>query len=491
MSARHLTADHVWHQPGQMPRSVSRQAEYQGGRVEYRAELEAFPVSCTQGEQELHAEIVATSYVAGRVAGIEVQPAARPVIFFFNGGPISPSLYVHMLAFGPQRFRIAEDLQADPAGFRTEDNPDTLLDVADLVFYDPPGTGFSRVAEGTAADAFFSVESDAQVFEVFVRSWCTLHGRMDSPKYVFGESYGTLRAAVASRMMVTGDSPVGLQGVYLFGQALNIVETVNRPENVISYVVSLPTLAALGAYHGCTRHAGRPLHGFMEEVLAYAGSSYLTALCKGRDIGREELHAVAARLEDYTGLGADVFIEHRLRVGKNDYRRLLLQPRKLLLGGQDGRYVGDATTQGDPSGRFYPALIAAHRDYLDELFGLPAELSYVTESPITSLEGWKWGGTTPFSDWRYGACIAEAMQVNPGLQLMLGVGYHDTFTTYGAARYAIRHSDWPLSRVSLKAYEGGHMAYTRQESFLAMGEDLRRWITTMGKDRAQDKEQDA
>jgi carboxypeptidase C (cathepsin A) len=464
-----------------LPRDVValRQGCFGGSQVDYRAELGSFPVNCSTAEEPLLASVVATSYLADRVNGKDVVSGIRPVIFFFNGGPISPSVFLHMLAFGPVRFRVPKDLQADPAGFVTADNPDALLDVADLVFFDPPGTGFSHTGEGTAADAFFSVERDAEAFVAFARSWCERHGRTRSPKYVFGESYGTLRAAVSAGRMLQGDSPLGLDGVYLFGQALNIVETVNRPENVMSYVVSLPTLAALGAYHRRSKHAGRDLAELMEEVSRYAESAYLQALVKGQEIGDEELRCVAAKLEDYTGLAAAEFMARRLRVSKNDYRQLLFRESQQLLGGQDGRYLGTGGEgAADPAGVFYPALQAAHRRHIGELFCLPPAAAYVTESPVSNgLEGWKWGGTTPFSDWRYGKPLAEAMQLNPALQLVVGVGYHDTFTTYGAALYAIRQSDWPRERVALKAYEGGHMAYTVESSFLAMMRDVREWIS--------------
>lgn len=461
--------------PGTTP--VARQGMFGGHQVNYLASLETVPVICPAGESTLQAQVVSTSYVATEIDGNNPHEAQRPVVFFFNGGPITPSVFLHMLAFGPQRLRVAEDLAADPAGFAIEANTETLLDVADIVFYDPPGTGFSRVSEGTPENAFFSVDRDADVFVAFVRAWCEEHGRIASPKYLFGESYGTLRAAASSARMVCGEQPLRLNGVYLFGQALNIVETVNRSENIMSYVVSLPTLAALGAYHGKTAHAQRPLAALMEEVFGFARSAYLQALVKGREIGADELQAVAQRLADYTGLDAAEFAARGLRVSKNDYRRLLFGNDNRLLGAQDGRYLGPADVPGDPAGIFYPALIAAHREYLGDLFGLPEAAEYVTTSPVDDLEGWRWGGSTPFSDWPFGKPLAEAMQASRGLRLVLGVGYHDTLTTYGAARYAICQSGWPADRVELKAYEGGHMAYTRQASYLSMTADLRGWIS--------------
>lgn len=465
-------------------RSVECHGVFNGSDVQYSAEIVATPLTTGLGEDRASGVVVSTAYLARSIDGVKVDPSQRPVVFVFNGGPITSSIYLHMLAFGPRRLDIVSDLQADPATFNIVANPYTVLDIADIVLYDPMGTGFSISDKHTPADHWFSVETDAAQLCAFVAAWLAQQNRACCPVYLFGESYGTTRAAVAARQMheaLPGEplASVQLEGVFLMGQALNIVETVQRRENVMSYVVSLPTLAALGRYHGRAKADDTPLPACLDTVMAYAESTYLSALLKGQHISDGELREVAQRLSDWTGLSVDVFIENRLRVGKVQYRQWLLRDAGKVLGGNDGRYLGDAAQEGvhsDPSTVTTPAIIAAHRAYLEELFGIGPDINYENRSPVTSIEAWRWGATSPFGDWRYGASIAEVMQRRPNFRLVVGVGYHDTLTTYGASRYAIKQSDWPLDRVAFRAYFGGHLAYTVKASLIEMMRDVRRWI---------------
>ncbi|MDE1181877.1 hypothetical protein [Paraburkholderia sp.] len=462
-------------------RRVTRDGVFNGRPVRYHGEIAATPVSIVSDDDVASGSVVSTAYLAVSIDGVAVDARRRPVVFVFNGGPITSSIYLHMLAFGPKRLHVPVDLDADPASFEVVDNPYTVLDVADIVCYDPIGTGYSTTGEATPADRWFSVESDAAQLREFVRAWLVRHDRLDSPVFLFGESYGTVRAAVAARQLTEGDASIRLDGVFLMGQALNIVETVQRRENVISYVVSLPTLAALGRYHGVAKPDDTPLPAFLESVMAYAETTYLNALVKGQQIPQAELQQVAQRLSELTGLPAPVFVENRLRVGKVPYRQWLFKDAGKVLGGNDGRYLGDAAPDGtpvDPSSVITPAVEAAHRACLGALFALPAEAGYRTRSPVTSLDAWRWGATSPFGDWRYGASIADAMHARPALRLVVGVGYHDTLTTWGATRYAIRQSDWPLDRVTFRGYFGGHLAYTVESSLAAMMQDVREWICT-------------
>lgn len=461
--------------------TVVNEGVFNGKRVRYAAEIGSFAVTVGTGEDSrTQGTIVSMSYLATAVDETTVDAQQRAVIFIFNGGPIIPSMHLHLLAFGPKRLKVAASLQESPTDFPLVDNEYTVLDVADLVFFDPMGTGFSRTTGETPADAFFSVDADADVFVSFVRQWCNRHGRLASPKYIFGESYGSVRAAVSSRKLAAGADPVRLDGVFLMGQAVNIVETVNRPENVMSYVVTLPTLAALGAYHGRARKSDMSLPLLMEEVTAYAETTYLQALLKGQHITDEELNDVADILSDYTGLAASEFVSRRLRIGKVEFRQLLLQDIGLVVGGMDGRYVAARESHGvsgDASAVLSEALAVAHGAYLKQLFDLAAGHEYRVVSPVSGIEGWRWGASSPFGDWRYGKDITDVMLANPGFRLVIGVGYHDTLTTYGASLYAIKQSDWPLDRVAFRAYFGGHMAYTVEPSLSAMTRDVREWVS--------------
>ena len=458
----------------QYPRSSSRhQGQFNGQTVDYVAVIEETLVS--DGDEGPSARLVSISYIR---EGLE-DAASRPVIFIFNGGPIVPSVYLHMAAFGPKRIAFPENLEADPATFPLVDNSYTVLDAADLVFFDPAGTGFSRVSEETAPDAYFSVEADARQLTQFIQAWSREHGRLDSPKFIFGESYGTLRAAVAARQLTHLDPPVRLDGVFLMGQALNIIETSSRPGNITSYVVSLPTLAALGWYHGCVEKGDRTFEQFLEEVRLFARTEYLTALFQGNTLSPTKRDRIAHRLAGFTGLPVELYIENNLRIRKVPFRSLMLKEKGEVLGYYDGRYTAEAVTDGktpEPSLRINAAVVSGFKTYAQEHLKLDLT-DYKTGSPVKGLEGWKWGGTTPFSDWPYMASIRKAMIKNPDLRVVVGAGYYDLTTTIGASEYAIAQSGWPRYRVRMAHYEGGHMAYSVEKSLKEMMDDVRTLIS--------------
>lgn len=441
---------------------------FNGRRVSYDAVVEPTIVADAAGRPA--ARLVSTAYVATGGG----DPAARPVIFVFNGGPISPSDILHMGAFGPRRLAIPDDLSG--TSYRVVDNGYTVLDTADIVFFDPAGTGYSRVLPGVDPKSYFSVTADGQQTAQFVADWSRRHGRIASPKFLFGESYGTMRAAAAANQFQTLGMP--LDGVVLMGQALNIVEFSQRPTNIISYVVSLPTLAAIAWSHGKADLKGQSFDAFMAEVFAYARSDYLNALFQGAALDPARRQAVATRLAAYTAIPADFYLAHDLRITKERYRRELLRDQGLILGMTDARYKGPAGEGADPSMAVPKALEAAFRTYLrDELkAGDPA--AYVTDSPVKGLDDWDWGAKTPFSDWPYPALLGEVFAANPSFRVMVANGYQDTQTTVGAARYLVDQSGWPKARTSLHFYQGGHMAYSVEDSLRRLTSDVRGFMAS-------------
>ncbi len=445
------------------------QGTFNGVRVDYTALVERIPVADSAANTA--ADLVAFSYIAQSSAGKQ-----RPVIFVFNGGPISPSVFLHMLALGPKRLAVPDDLSADPAKFKTVDNTYTVLDVADIVFFDPASTGYSRVAGSTPPNAYFSVDADARQLTQFIQAWSRKHGREAAPKFLFGESYGTMRAAVAAQQIAELKEPLNLRGVFLMGQALNIVETVYRPQNIVSYTASLPTLAAIGWHHGKVAQRGRTLEQFLDEVRLFARTDYLTALYQGNALDPAEERRVAARLAELTGLPAETYVAAHLRVSKPQYRGLLLKADGKILGANDARYAGPAG-KGDPANAIYPAIFAAFDGYRRGTLGIAGDTPYVTDSPVKEgLDGWRWGAASPFGNWPYGDNLGKAMKLVPALQLAIGVGYEDTLTTTGASEYAIAQSDWPKDRTRILYYQGGHMAYTIEASLKKMTDDLRGFV---------------
>lgn len=422
------------------------------------------------------ARFVCTSYV--KAGG---DPATRPVLFAFNGGPSSSSATLHMVALGPRRIVVGQDPQGPALAPKLVDNVDTVLDVADLVFIDPAETGFSRVLPAGRTPYFYSVEGDAQSVSDFVVAWTRANGREASPKYVLGESYGTLRAALMAGQLA---KVMPLDGVFLFGQAVNMIETSQRAKNVLAYATNLPALCAVAAYHGrAPAWKGRSMSAVVDGAYDWGMSEYLQALLKGHDLPVAKRRAAAAKLQAMTGVGADYYLANDLQITKIAFLRELLKDRNQLLGMYDARYVGPAPAAGQrPADPFSPVIAAiqpamlAHYQTLGVTW--PAS-DYRSQAP--GAGAWAWNGTLgpggPFLDYDYQARIGPAFAANPKFRLMIGTGIFDLTTTVGPARYMVAKSDWPRDRVIQRQYVGGHMAYTHEPSLKAFTGDIRAWVT--------------
>lgn len=437
-----------------------------GKRVAYRAAVEGFDATGTDGKPA--ARIVAVSYVARNAA------PGRPVLFVFNGGPISPSAILHMGAFGPKRVAIPDDVTAPPTSFRLVDNRDTVLDVADIVFFDPAGTGFSRIAPGVDPKSQFGNVADARQLQQLVLAWTKAHGREGSPVYLVGESYGTMRAPEAAKQLAAvGRAPAGL---ILVGQAVNIIEYAQRRGNIISYAVSLPTLAATAWWHGKADRRGRSFERFVADAQQWGAGEYLALLFAGDTAPLPRRQAAAAQLQGFTGIPADYWLSHALRMTKTDYQRALLPGR--MLGTNDARYVGPAEGP-QPFDAIPDAYQAQLIRYLASDLHAGGIGTYATANPFTGgLNDWNWGpNISPFGDWPYGRAITELFAGDPAFRLFVANGYYDTQTTIGAMDYLLSQSGWPRERVRSARYQGGHMPYTIDASLKRMMADVRAMVT--------------
>ena len=449
---------------------IVRQGEgtFNGRRVAFETRIEPIVVNYTEGRPA--ARLVVTSYVARNV-----DSASRPVLFVFNGGPISASVPFHISAFGPRRVAIPDDVNADLSNLPLVDNAHAPLDVADVVIFDVANTGWSRTLPGVPPETYFSVFADGQQLTQLVREWSRLHGRAASPKYLVGTSYGSLRATEAAEQLQATDMP--LEGVMLFGQALNIIEYAQRRGNIISYAVSLPTLAAVAWSHDRALRHGRSFDRFIRDAQAYGNGEYLTVLYLGDRAPLARRQAVARRLEEFTGLSAELYLERNLRITKQDYLGLLWPGYQL--NSYDGRYRYPENPPADlvQIGNVYAP---AFRRYLTEELrvGDIAE-AYFHGNPFTGgLNGWDWGpNKSPFGDWPYVAQISRVMQQNPRFRVLVGNGYWDTQTTIGAMDYLTSQADWPRDRVRSSYYHGGHAFYGTETGLRQMMSDIRAMVT--------------
>jgi carboxypeptidase C (cathepsin A) len=445
---------------------------FNGKTIHYAAAVESMDVVNAAGQPG--AKVVSFAYWK---EGGDSDPA-RPVIFAFNGGPISPSLYLHLGVLGPKRIAVPADLDAPTSAYRFIDNSYSPLDVADLVFFDPASTGFSRVLSGATAKDYFSVKADGQQTAAFIYGWLSRHGRLHSSIYILGESYGTLRAVETAAQLNEMAQPLSVDGVVLMGQAVNIVEYVQRRQNIMSYVVSLPTLAAIAWYHNKIDRQGRGLEQFMDQARSFAEHEYLPALFKGNQLPIVQRDQIAQSLQQFSGIPAAYYQQHQLRITKQEFRRELLKDQSLLVGETDGRYTAPAGQNEDPAHRILTPFEGYFLDYVHHHLNYKSDDNYVIDSPVKGLDDWNWGASGPFSDWPYAERIAGLFKGNPRFHLLLANGYFDLQTTVAAAELAAREASWPPERTSLKAYPGGHMSYTIEDSARRFTDDLRTFVTS-------------
>lgn len=303
-----------------------------GQRVGYRATIADTILSSDDGKPE--AVIVTTSYVK--------TPAdpTRPVFFIYNGGPGSGSVWLQMGAFGPKRVAIPGDARDDGAPpYPLLDNPDSLLDVADLVFIDPPGTGFSYLTQGTDPKKYYGLKQDGRAVAQVIRRWLNDNGRWNSPKYLGGESYGTSRTAMVVDELEGGTfNDVGFNGLILISTILDFAGREPTPGNEMAYIVALPNMATAAYFHGKAQAAS--VEAIAEEARQFAIGPFATALLKGQDLPQDERAAVRRELARLTGLSETYLDQANLRVTDQRFYKELLRDRGLTIGRLDSRYTG-------------------------------------------------------------------------------------------------------------------------------------------------------
>ncbi|MEN3747047.1 septum formation initiator [Sphingomonas sp. HF-S3] len=442
-----------------------------GKRVAYRAEAGLFPVASKPGRPDATA-----GYIAYVRHGVD---ARRPVLFIFNGGPGAASAYLQMGALGPVRAQVPQVPAAPlPAAAPVVANDQSLLDIADLVFLDPPGTGFSSIATGADRNFYQSVQGDADAAAQLVRAWLAANGRTGSPLFILGESYGTIRAAAMVDALRAQDPALAVRGVLLFGQALNMIETSQRPDNVVTYPVALPTLAALACYHRKRPMPCDPAAS-AAEATEY-GPTYLAALYRARALPDGERRRVAEKLENLTGIPGAFYLANDLRISKERFRVELLRQEGRVLGRYDARYTAPRAADAGPvvgSDAFSAVSDLYGKAVIDQLrrIGVEAPERYKV---IARFSGdWAYGaGDSPFNDWPFMAKLEAAMAAEPKLRLFVGSGMYDLTTTIGAADYLFAQSTLAPDRFVNHRYPAGHVAYSDDTSWRSFVGDIRAFV---------------
>jgi carboxypeptidase C (cathepsin A) len=419
--------------------------------------------------------------------------AGRPITFLFNGGPGSSSIWLHMGAFGPVRVTTADaPNHTPPAPYGMVNNDESLLDASDLVFIDAPGTGYSRIAGKDKEKAFYGVDQDIHAFTDFITQFLTKYDRWNSPKYVFGESYGTMRAAGLSLELQRAD--VDLNGVMLLSDILNWDFMPDDPQLNpgidMPYVVALPTYAATAWYFNKAPNRPADLNAYLAQVEQFATGDYQQALLKGDAVPDAERQRIAEQLAAYTGLPVPYLLKSNLRIEYGAFQKELLADRGLTTGTLDTRFLGatldplSKVASDDPQGAALgAAYVAAYHNYVRDRLNYRPDIQFKSGIPVYGK--WDYKHQPPGADKPLIMLpnvlpdLATAMKVNPSMKVMVNGGYFDVSTPYFEGKMEMRHLPIPpaLQRnIEYHYYQSGHMVYVHLPTLVELHDNVADFI---------------
>ncbi len=417
-------------------------------------------------------------YVAYFKKGADAQ--SRPITFVYNGGPGSATVWLHMGAFGPKKVVTTDGAHTPAAPYRLVNNDSSLLDVSDLVFIDAPGAGFSRIAGKDKEKAFFGIDEDANAFAEFISQFLSKYGRWNSPKYLFGESYGTTRSAVLVNLLET-QKAVDFNGVILLSQILNFDLSPDGPYTNpgvdLPYQLALPTYAASAWYHHKSGSKARDLPTLLHEVQSWTMGPYAQALQAAGALTQKQRLMVANKLHYFTGLPVSYILKADLRIDGGEFEKNLQDDVGYTTGRLDTRFSGPTMdplskeADYDPqSAAISSAYVSAFNDYVRRdlkfnqtrgfrLFADTSKWNFQHQPPGIGQQLPQSANVMPD--------LSSAMKYNPSLKVMLNAGYYDLATPYYEGVYEMRHLQIPpklQSNIRFQFYESGHMVYANQDS---------------------------
>jgi carboxypeptidase C (cathepsin A) len=474
-----------WEMTETAPVVTHHEITLNGKVLRYTATAGRLPIKDTSGN--IDAEMF---YVAYTLDGQDLTK--RPVTFAFNGGPGSASIWLHMGALGPRRVALQQDGMMPPSPYHLIDNPGTPLDKTDLVLVDAIGTGFSRPADVEKGKHFWSVKGDIEAFGEFVRLYITRNDRWTSPLYLFGESYGTTRAAGVSGYLI--DRGIAFNGIVLLSEVLNFETLEFSKTNDLAYELTLPTYTMIAGYHKkLAPDLEQDLQKTKAEVENWASTDYAHALEMGDSLTPEQRAQIVDQLAKYTGLKKDFIDQANLRIDVRGFTHNLLIDQKLRVGRLDGRYTGP-----DPNGLldtpYYDPTSAATTPPFTAVFNnyIRTELGYKTDMPYyvsaSDMGGADRSDRGPFH-WEWGNAIegfpdtATALRVaitkDPYLKVLVMEGDYDLATPFFAADYTMNHLDLlPDYRknISYAHYAAGHMVYMPMDGLVKLRKDFESFV---------------
>lgn len=418
---------------------------------------------------------------------VKTDQQRRPVTFIWNGGPGSSSNWLHMGGYGPKRIVVPSDAgHPGSAPYTIKDAPETILDVTDMVFVDPVGTGFSRAIGKAKKEDFWGLTEDADTMAAFIAQWLTDNNRWNSPVFLLGESFGTTRAAAVARVLMD-DHLINVNGIVFVSQALDYQgSTPYIDDNIISYITYIPTMAATAWYHGKVDTSG-DFAAFIQHSREFAAQELLPALFQGNQLSAETRANLVSQLQRFTGLSKRYIEQVDLRINAFRFAKELLRDQGIAVGRLDSRYTKDerddvaASPREDAAGAISPAYKAALMHYMYNDLNIDWQRKYLNPSDPELSEKWRWSPLPDGRSWEphyvnTAPDLAAVLRSNPSMKVMVASGYYDLVTPFFDAEYTLNRHGIARDDIQYHYYHGGHMMYVHEPARQALLQDTREFI---------------
>jgi carboxypeptidase C (cathepsin A) len=457
------------------PVVTHHQITVNGKLLKYTATAGRLALKPEEGAAE--AAIFFTAYT---LDGEEAQ--TRPLTIAFNGGPGTATAWLHLGALGPRKIRLEADGGVPAPPYTTVENPETILDRTDLVFIDAPGTGYSRI-RADLGKKFYNIAGDADAFYRFIRLYLVRYQRWRSPIFLFGESYGTTRAAALVNYLTDHSIPVN--GVVLLSVGLDFQTLAPSNMNDLPHQLIVPTYTMIAAYHKkLAPELTANLDETIQKVERWCAMDYAQALAQGDALEPERRKQIVTQLAAYTGLSAELIEEHDLRIEPQVFMNNLLKDRKLVVGRVDGRFSSPMpqSNAGEPffdpaMVAMFPAFNAAMNDYAETELGYRSEIPYVLWDFQGINRAWDWGsGMSGYPQTL--TDLQSAMAKNKYLKVLVMEGMYDLATPFFASTYTFQHlrlNRAYRSNLTFATFKGGHMVYNDAAALKEMKRTLDDW----------------
>ncbi|NVK54307.1 MAG: serine carboxypeptidase [Alteromonadaceae bacterium] len=456
--------------------------QFNGQKMNYDAIASETYLRDIDGEPT--ASIFSFAYIKQRT-----DTAKRPVTFVWNGGPGSASVWLHMSGLGPSFVEVPSD--ASHPGlppYTPTTSTSSIMDVSDLVFIDPVGTGFSRAVGEHEGKEFWGLKEDAQSMAAFIRTWMTENNRWGSPIFILGESYGTTRAAYVANILQK-EMNINLNGLIFVSQALDYQgSSPYIPDNLISYITYVPTMAATALYHGKVTPTPPEQAAFLQQARDFATNELLPGLFAGNQLAPAKRRHLVERLAYFTGLSEAYVEQANLRISARRFAKQLLRDSGETVGLLDARYIGDerddtadSTKRDAASAAISAAFNSALQVYMRNQLNIDWTRPYLSPSDPNLRRHWRYRTKKDGSAWEPAYVntageLSEALRINPGLKVLVASGYYDLVTPFFDAEYTLNRHAIRSEQLSYTYYQGGHMMYVNSEAKNQLFGDIRQFI---------------